>query len=597
MLLLLNKNREFLNPFSLTSSVYSWIDPYDMDTITFNVSDEVILVDDKGTQALQWSPPGAVAPTWNALLRAMVFNGTSQYLKLPGSSNEGPFHRPGTLIMVLGLTPIDGIRYIMGSSASSGERGISLAYDNRSSNSYGRRLFWQVSNGTAYVINEAISRFPDGEWGNAETMMIGIQTYDTGDARLSINGIVTNMVLRNGTQAFSSNDLPGRDMTIGTVGGGYANMTLREMIFFDDVQLSLADMKRVQRAMNAKHSIADMRLATPKPTYIFLGQSNDRGNNSDATEGTPAFSTSNSKCIFSRQDTQDFIVDVIGRHDEAAGNGAIGPQSTFAADMATYHSDEVIIIKAAYGGTGLNANWFNTTSGELPTLTAAKAKIDGHLQELADINMNYEIKGLIWDQAENDFLTSVAANAYEANLEGIIANLREYLGIPDLPVVCSKQDNDDAVEYEFAPTVLTAIDNVAAADSNVAVADYRPWSFNTIGSEINVSGITQANPGVVTANGHGLSNGWSVIFTNDGGMTELSGNTYIVSNATTNTFELQEVDGGAYVDVDTSGFTAYSSGGTIVRGDKIHADGATNKGRGSDDTGGFAAVMQTLVSA
>jgi len=77
-----------------------------------------------------------------------------------------------------------------------------------------------------------------------------------------------------------------------------------------------------------------------------------------------------------------------------------------------------------------------------------------------------------------------------------------------------------------------------------------------------VSGATQANPCVVTATGHTLSNGDDVYITGIVGMTELNGNTFTVANAGANTFELTDQVTGA--NVDSSAFTAYGSAGTAA---------------------------------
>jgi len=81
-------------------------------------------------------------------------------------------------------------------------------------------------------------------------------------------------------------------------------------------------------------------------------------------------------------------------------------------------------------------------------------------------------------------------------------------------------------------------------------------------SDVTVSGITQANPAVVTASSHGFSNGDFVILSSVVGMTEVNGKTFKVADKTTNTFELQDVDG---TDINSSAFTAYSSGGDANR--------------------------------
>lgn len=79
---------------------------------------------------------------------------------------------------------------------------------------------------------------------------------------------------------------------------------------------------------------------------------------------------------------------------------------------------------------------------------------------------------------------------------------------------------------------------------------------------VNITGITAANPGVVTANAHGYQNGDEVEIESVVGMTQLNGRRFKVANKAANTFELQTVQG---TNVNTSGYTAYSSGGTAAR--------------------------------
>ena len=78
----------------------------------------------------------------------------------------------------------------------------------------------------------------------------------------------------------------------------------------------------------------------------------------------------------------------------------------------------------------------------------------------------------------------------------------------------------------------------------------------------NITGITQANPGVVTSSSHGYNNGDWVYISGVVGMTEVNQDFYIVAGKTTNTFQLTDIDGN---NINTSGFTAYSSGGTAER--------------------------------
>lgn len=79
----------------------------------------------------------------------------------------------------------------------------------------------------------------------------------------------------------------------------------------------------------------------------------------------------------------------------------------------------------------------------------------------------------------------------------------------------------------------------------------------------NITAITQANPGVVTSASHGFSNGDEVIMTGIVGMTQLNGRNFVVANATTNTFTLQDTFG--VVNINTTAYSTYISGGTVSK--------------------------------
>ncbi len=78
----------------------------------------------------------------------------------------------------------------------------------------------------------------------------------------------------------------------------------------------------------------------------------------------------------------------------------------------------------------------------------------------------------------------------------------------------------------------------------------------------NVTSITQADPGVITINAHGYSNGDWVYGSGIGGMTAFNGLTFVVQNATTNTFTLTDLFGNV---IDTITFPEFTSGGTFAR--------------------------------
>jgi len=79
--------------------------------------------------------------------------------------------------------------------------------------------------------------------------------------------------------------------------------------------------------------------------------------------------------------------------------------------------------------------------------------------------------------------------------------------------------------------------------------------FSSTKQNTTISGATRANPVVITAAGHGLSDGDQIGIFGVGGMVELNGNGYVVANKTANTFELSGING--------TGFTAFTSAGDI----------------------------------
>lgn len=75
-----------------------------------------------------------------------------------------------------------------------------------------------------------------------------------------------------------------------------------------------------------------------------------------------------------------------------------------------------------------------------------------------------------------------------------------------------------------------------------------------------ITGITKANPGVVTSNAHGFTNGQWVYIIGVNGMTQVNGKYYFVFGVTANTFQLLDILN--QNNVNTTGYSTYTSGGT-----------------------------------
>jgi hypothetical protein len=71
------------------------------------------------------------------------------------------------------------------------------------------------------------------------------------------------------------------------------------------------------------------------------------------------------------------------------------------------------------------------------------------------------------------------------------------------------------------------------------------------GAQVEITGISKADPAVVTATGHGRAEGDVVLIDEVDGMTEVNDNLYVVEDPTATTFELAGVDSAGYTTFDT----------------------------------------------
>lgn len=118
------------------------------------------------------------------------------------------------------------------------------------------------------------------------------------------------------------------------------------------------------------------------------------------------------------------------------------------------------------------------------------------------------------------------------------------------------------VPWSFSANLDSYATSVRGAVTGSTTITNVTWKSGTAKT---ITGITRANPAVVTSNGHGFSNGNVVYISGVSGMTyscgysscSLNGRYFTVSNATTNTFALSGVD--------SRNYNRYSSGGTAQR--------------------------------
>jgi len=122
-------------------------------------------------------------------------------------------------------------------------------------------------------------------------------------------------------------------------------------------------------------------------------------------------------------------------------------------------------------------------------------------------------------------------------------------------------------DITFRPTIAFP-ENIDATGGTGVAGHWKVTAISDDGQEeglpgtsvdpaaVSITGITQADPAVVTVASHGFDNGDIVNVSDIVGMTELNNRHFVIGGQTGTTFQL--------LNEDSTGFTAYSSAGTVA---------------------------------
>jgi arylsulfatase A-like enzyme len=185
-----------------------------------------------------------------------------------------------------------------------------------------------------------------------------------------------------------------------------------------------------------------------------------------------------------------------------AGKARIGPELQFGHVMGNHFDQQVLIIKAAWGGKSLAVD-FRPPSAGAPSFEL-KTRKDGtkpeigefYRQMISDVRyalgnldklfpgykgQGYEIVGFGWHQGWNDGTNAAYAAEYEENLPLLIRDVRRDLGVKDLPVAIASSgfgghdDNLPGVRHRIKEVVEPAQIAVAARMDNVTCVETRDF--------------------------------------------------------------------------------------------------------------------------
>lgn len=220
-------------------------------------------------------------------------------------------------------------------------------------------------------------------------------------------------------------------------------------------------------------------------------------------------------------------------------------------DGVTFSStDSSLAAYVLHGARFLRTSFVNCSFQKIKCLTETAS----HTQSIYFINCNarrwqgkffycnvynYDLKviGGLWEAGVDAFKIKnpVGCSFAEPTIEGMSGTAISYDGAEGLNITMYGEQNGLDIDGTYGATSVSVAYGVVVSGSYFAK------------TPTTISGATQANPVVVTTSAaHGYANGTRVYIVSVGGMTELNGNSYVVANAASTTFELQGVNGTGY---------------------------------------------------
>ena len=130
------------------------------------------------------------------------------------------------------------------------------------------------------------------------------------------------------------------------------------------------------------------------------------------------------------------------------GNSHIGPELQFGHVVGDYFDEPVLLIKTAWGGKSLHADFRPPSSGGRvgPYYTKMIKEIHAALEELKHVD--YELAGFVWMQGWNDMVASDAITHYADHLVNLALDLRSELGKSQLPFIVGELGNGGPVQRD-----------------------------------------------------------------------------------------------------------------------------------------------------
>lgn len=197
--------------------------------------------------------------------------------------------------------------------------------------------------------------------------------------------------------------------------------------------------------------------------YLLIGQSNMAGR---AAVGEDEQGEIQGSYLLNGQDTWEIASNPLNRHStirKGLGMQRLGPGYSFARTMLENNEDISIgLVVNAKGGSSIE-EWEKGTKFYNEALRRLRAAAE-----------TGTIKGILWHQGESN---AEKPEGYLEKLQKLIADLREDLGMPDLPFIAGQINNAPAINEQIAQLPEAVPATRYARSEGLTCTDR--WHFDT----------------------------------------------------------------------------------------------------------------------
>lgn len=151
--------------------------------------------------------------------------------------------------------------------------------------------------------------------------------------------------------------------------------------------------------------------------------------------------------------------------------GGFGPEMGFARELYARGRRKMAVIKVAFSGTGMWADWnFADARGEGPCYRALVTETKLAIAVAKENGIALRVRALVWVQGESDANARDAAN-YETALSGMLSALRRDLNSPGLFALLGFNTQLSGGENPFVEKIVDAQKAIAIRDSRCSYVD------------------------------------------------------------------------------------------------------------------------------